>query len=296
MKIGVSIPIADGDSVAPGYPGWREIEAFGRRAEELGLDSLWAPDHLLPHLDALGGPGAIHEGWTIVTALAAVTSRIGIGHLVIAAPWRNPALLAKMAVTLDEISDGRLILGLGTGYHEPEFAAYGYPPAHDRPVSRLEEALHVIVPLLRGEQVSFEGRFVAAREAVLLPAPKRRIPILVAGERPRMLRLSARWADLWNTAWYGRPDDRLSTRLAGFEAALAEEGRGRETIGVSVGMWVGQEAADEIAATMARFAERGADQLILRIEAPRTEASLERIGAAVERYRAGVATPAGNAA
>src|SRR5206468_3532346 len=165
--------------------------------------------------------GAIHEAWTVVSALAATTSRAEIGTLVMAVPFRNPALLAKMAVSADQVSGGRLILGIGTGYHEPEFAAFGYPPATDRPAARFEEALRIMVPLLRGETVTFEGRFASARDGVLLPPPERRIPVLVAARGPRMLRLTARWADAWNTAWYPRPDERLDARFAAFEEALA---------------------------------------------------------------------------
>ena len=286
MKVGAVVPIGDGDGGTPGAPSWREIRGFAQRAEELGFDSVWAPDHLLPHLDAVGGPGAIHEAWTLVSALAASTSRIDIGTLVIAAPWRNPALLAKMAVTLDEVSDGRLILGLGTGYHEPEFAAFGYGRADDHPVTRLEQALRIIVPLLRDERVTFEGRYASARDVVLLPAPKRRIPVLIAGEGPRMIRLATQWSDLWNTAWYEHPDERLTARLASLDDALAAEARARDSLVVSVGTRVGEEDSDEIAAAMREFADAGADQLIVRIEPPRTERSLERVARALAVYRA----------
>ena len=293
MKIGLVVPVAAGDGRGAGAPSWPEIQAFGQRAEALGFDSLWAPDHLLPRLDAVGGPGAIHEVWTIVSALAASTSRIEIGTLVIAVPWRNPALLAKMAVSADEVSGGRLILGIGTGYHEPEFAAFGFPPAADRPVSRFEEALHVIVPLLRGETVTFEGRFASVHECVLLPAPARRIPVLIAARGPRMLRLTARWADAWNTAWFPRPDDRLEARFAALDEALAAEDRAPDSIVRTVGMRVGDEPPDEVAEALAGFASRGVDHLIVGIKPPRDERSLERLARAVETYRAGTTVAAG---
>jgi alkanesulfonate monooxygenase SsuD/methylene tetrahydromethanopterin reductase-like flavin-dependent oxidoreductase (luciferase family) len=145
--------------------------------------------------------------------------------------------------------------------------------------------------LLRGERVTLDGRFVAARDAVLLPAPIRRIPILIAGEGPRMIELSARWAELWNTAWYRHPNERLTLRLASLGQALAAEGRSRDSLRVSVGMRVGVEGPEEIASTMSEFAELGADQLILSIEPPRTERSLERVGAALAVYRAGEGAP-----
>ena len=118
--------------------------------------------------------------------------------------FRNPGILAKMAVTADAVSDGRLVLGLGAGWHDPEYLAFGFPTDHR--VSRFEEALQIIGPLLRGERVSVTGRYHQVRDAVLLPAPERPIPTLVAGHGPRMLQLTARHADAWNTAWYGLPD------------------------------------------------------------------------------------------
>jgi alkanesulfonate monooxygenase SsuD/methylene tetrahydromethanopterin reductase-like flavin-dependent oxidoreductase (luciferase family) len=286
VKIGVVVPVADGDGRGPGVPLWPEMRAFAAAAEALGFDSMWVPDHLLPHLDAVGGPGAIHEAWGLVCALAASTSRVEIGTLVLATPFRNPALLAKMAVTADEISGGRLILGLGTGYFQPEFAAYGYPPATDRPVARFEEALHVIVPLLRGETITFAGRFIEVREAVLLPQPRRHIPILIAADGPRMLRLTARWADAWNTAWFSAPDAHFATRMAAFDVALVEKERDPGSIIRTVGMEVSGEPTEAVVTSLAGFAARGIDHVIVRLEPPRTERSLQHLGDAVAAYRA----------
>jgi probable F420-dependent oxidoreductase len=286
VKVGVSLPVAAGDGHGPGIPGWPEIREFAVASEALGFDSLWLADHLLPHLDAVGGPGDIHEAWSLLSAVAASTGRVEIGTLVVATPFRNPALLAKMAVTVDEISGGRLILGLGTGYHEPEFAAFGYPPATDRPVARFEEALHVIVPLLRGETVTFEGRFVETREAVLLPPPRRHIPILIAADGPRMLRLTARWADAWNTAWFSSPNERFTGRMSAFDEALVAEERDPESMLRTVGMEVSGEPTDAIAGSLAGFAARGVDHVIVRLEPPRTERSLQHLGDAVAAYRA----------
>jgi alkanesulfonate monooxygenase SsuD/methylene tetrahydromethanopterin reductase-like flavin-dependent oxidoreductase (luciferase family) len=286
VKIGVVVPVADGDGRGPGVPSWSEMHGFATKAEALGFDSVWVPDHLLPHLDAVGGLAAIHEAWSLVSALAASTSRVEIGTLVMATPFRNPALLAKMAVTADEVSGGRLILGLGTGYFEPEFAAFGYPSAKDRPVARFEEALHVIVPLLRGETVTFEGRFSEVRDAILLPSPGRHIPILIAARRPRMLRLTARWADAWNTAWFSSPDKRFAARLAEFDEALEAEGRDPASIMRTVGMEVTDEPIDAVVESLAGFEARGIDHVIVRLEPPRTERSLQHLGDAVAAYRA----------
>ena len=124
--------------------------------------------------------------------------------------FRNAGLLAKMAATLDDVSGGRLILGIGSGWHDPEYEAFGYPTDHK--VSRFEEALTVIVGLIRDGRADLDGRYVTARDAVLIPPARPDLPILIAAKGPRMLELTARHADAWNLAWFGLPDERLATR------------------------------------------------------------------------------------
>src|SRR4051812_36727843 len=152
--------------------GWSDLKEMARHAEAVGFDSLWLPDHMIYDFAALGGmPGAppwgVWECWSMLSALAAVTSRVDLGTIVACTGFRNPALLAKMAVTLDEISGGRLILGLGAGYHEIEFRMFGYP--FDHLVGRFEEALQIICPLLRTGAVDFQGKFYTARQCELRP-------------------------------------------------------------------------------------------------------------------------------
>jgi alkanesulfonate monooxygenase SsuD/methylene tetrahydromethanopterin reductase-like flavin-dependent oxidoreductase (luciferase family) len=152
-----------------------------------------------------------------------------------------------MAATLDEIADGRLILGLGTGWHEPEYAAFGYP--FDHRAGRFEEALGIIAPLLRGERVTLHGRWHRVDDAVLIPPPPRparlpgRIPILVAARGERVLRLVARHADAWNAAWFGFPDERFAQRHADLVAACEAEGRDPAMVGITSGITVDSEAA-----------------------------------------------------
>jgi alkanesulfonate monooxygenase SsuD/methylene tetrahydromethanopterin reductase-like flavin-dependent oxidoreductase (luciferase family) len=231
MRIGVTLPF--GASDGPGrLPTWPEMHAFAAHAEAIGLDSPWVCDHLLS--GPAGRPAeAIHEGWTIVAALAASTSTIELGQLVMCVSFRSPALLAKMAVTADGVSGGRLVLGLGAGLYDPEYLAFGFPASR---AARFEEALQIIRPLLRGERLTFTGRYHQIRDAVLLPPPDRPIPILVAGNRPRTLRLTARYADAWNTAWFGLPGQRPGQRLAGLRAALQAESRDPATLRRTVGM------------------------------------------------------------
>src|SRR3954449_5416084 len=142
------------DSARGTAPRWTEMLAMVRRAEELGYDTVWLPDHLIIDVPRPGSrPEGTWEGWSLASALAAATDRIKIGLLVSCTAFRNPALLAKMADTVDEISGGRLILGLGAGYHEPEFTAFGYP--YDYRASRFAEALTIATTLLRKGQIDF---------------------------------------------------------------------------------------------------------------------------------------------
>ena len=190
-------------------------------AEAGGLDSLWVFDHLLFRFD--GATTGIHECWTILSAIAEATSRVQLGSIVMCTSFRNPALLAKMAATLDHVSDGRLILGIGCGWHEPEYEAFGFPTDHR--VGRFEEALTVITGLIRDGRADLDGRWVQARDAVLLPPARPDIPILIAAKRPRMLELTARHADAWNLAWFGEPSERFETVRAALGDACATVGR-----------------------------------------------------------------------
>jgi alkanesulfonate monooxygenase SsuD/methylene tetrahydromethanopterin reductase-like flavin-dependent oxidoreductase (luciferase family) len=274
-------------SDGPGQmPTWPQVRTFGQHAEAVGLDSLWVCDHLL------SGPpdDGIHEGWTILAALAASTHRVELGQLVTCTSFRHPALLAKMATTADTVSDGRLILGLGAGWYDPEYQAFGYPTDHR--VSRFEEALRIIGPLLRGERVTLAGTYSQVRDAVLRPPPDRPIPILVAAEGRRMLRLTARYADAWNTAWFGLPDQRLRRRLADLDAALEAEGRDPATLRHTVGMEVRDPEAsgpgegfggsvDELAWAIDAHEQLGFDDLIVQLE-PKTTRSLDRLTEALE--------------
>jgi probable F420-dependent oxidoreductase len=222
-----------GESAAGG--GWPEIRELAVCAESEGLDSAWVADHF--HYQPPDGEiNGMHESWTLLSAVAAVTERIELAPLVLCSSFRSPGLVAKMAATLDLVSGGRLILGVGAGWHDPEYEAFGFPTDHR--VGRFEEWLEIVIRLLRSEQVSYEGRWYQVHDAVLVPAPKRRIPILIAGNKPRMLGLVARHADAWNTAWFGLPDDRLAERLEGLEAALAAEGRDPAELELTVGLIV----------------------------------------------------------
>ncbi len=235
MRVGVTVPLADGDVAEGRVPTFAETLDFSQTAERLGLDSIWVFDHLLFRFPPEPDEG-VNEAWTTLTALAPVVPRVELGALVMCSSFRNAGLMAKMAATLDDLSGGRLVLGLGSGWHQPEYDAFGFP--FDHLVGRFEEDLQVIDRLLRGETVDFEGRWSRYQAARLLPAPTRKIPILVASKGERMLRLTATWADAWNTAWFGPVDDLLRQRTAALDAACDAAGRDRGSIRRTVGIRV----------------------------------------------------------
>ena len=299
MKIGLMLPLAEGET-----DGWTTLRAMAVAADEHGLDSVWGADHLVFRED--GETEGIHESWTVLTAVAAVTSRVEIGPMVLALPFRNPALTAKMAVELDEISGGRLILGLGCGWHEPEFDAFGFP--FDHRVSRFEEGMRIVAPLLREGRVTFEGRYHRAIDAELRPPPVRAggPPILIAGKQPRMLGLVAEFADQWNGAWYGHPDtaDELRTRLANLRAALDEAGRDHSSLAITVGIFVAFDDGDDdvpdrairgsvadVGKALAGYADLGVSHLIVHVW-PRTPAAVQQLAEAASIARDRVPAPA----
>jgi alkanesulfonate monooxygenase SsuD/methylene tetrahydromethanopterin reductase-like flavin-dependent oxidoreductase (luciferase family) len=235
LKVGLNLPTVEG-TLAGKTASWADLLAFAQRAEALGFDSLWVPDHLL--LQWQEHTRGIWECWSLLAALAAVTSRVEFGPLVTCAAFRSPALLAKMAATVDEISGGRLIVGLGAGWNGPEYRAFGIP--NDHRVDRLEEALQIIVPLLRAGHVDFAGRYYQARGCELRPRGPRPggPPVLIGAKGPRMLRLAATYADLWNAEGpLRRPEEIIPLRAAG-DVACGEVRRDPTTLGRSASVVV----------------------------------------------------------
>ena len=163
-KIGVQLPEVER------FVPWPEYVDLARRVEDAGFDSLWVGDHLLYDLPD-GSTRGPHEAWTTLAALASATTRVELGPLVASTSFHAPAMLAKQAATVDAISAGRLIVGLGAGWNEREYTAFGF--AYDRRVSRFEEALAIIAPLLRDGRTSFHGRFYEVDDCVLDPPPVR---------------------------------------------------------------------------------------------------------------------------
>jgi len=291
-----------GDTDGPdGMPSFDEALAFGRAIEDGGLDSGWLADHFF-YRDAEGRAFGLQEAWTWLAGIAAGTSRIQLGHLVVCTSFRPPAMTAKLAVSLDAISQGRFTLGLGCGWHEAEYKAMDLP--FDHRVGRFEEALEIITRLLRGEDLTFHGEWYQVEGAVLAPKPSHEIPILVAARRDRMLDLTARHADAWNTAWYGAPDERLTAQLEAFDAALANAGRSRADCQVTVGVNIRDDdqpappepdpraiggSIGELADVLRRYEDLGVAHVMAVLE-PMTIRSVERLADAVHRWRGRAAT------
>jgi alkanesulfonate monooxygenase SsuD/methylene tetrahydromethanopterin reductase-like flavin-dependent oxidoreductase (luciferase family) len=194
VKIGVQLPEAER------VVRWPEYLAMARAVEEVGLESIWLGDHLLYRGDGREERGPL-EVWTLLAAIAAVTERVTIGPLVACTSFHPPGLIAKMAATVDDVSRGRLVLGLGAGWNETEYRAFGLP--YDHRVSRFEESFEIVRRMLAGERVTLDGRFWQADDLVLMPPPERRIPLMIGSNGPRMLSIALPHVDWWNT-WYNR--------------------------------------------------------------------------------------------
>ena len=295
FELGLVLPM--GDSFVDGSTTrWVDIRALAMRAEELGFDTVWTADELLwRHAD--GRPQGWWECVAMTGAVAAATSRVKVGTWILSALHRNPGITAKAVETLDEVSGGRFVFGLGSGHAGRQAHAFGLP--EDHVFGRFEEALEIILPLLRQGRADFEGSFHAARDLEHRPVGPRagRIPIMIGAKGPKMLRLAALHADIWS--WYVEERSDLSEfgpRLAALESACAEVGRDPTTIGKSAGIAVeptsitGAEAVlgtpvkgspEEIADALRAFGAAGFTNLELVLWPP-TLAALDALAPVLE--------------
>lgn len=218
-----------GVSLSEGNATWAELLEGARLVESLGFDSVWAPDHFLTG----DGKGQYLESWQVLAAWAALTTRVRLGPLVTPIDFRHPAVLAKMAATLDHVSNGRVILGLGSGWHEPEYSQFGLrfgPPAER--VARLAETAAICRSLFDRQRTTFEGRYYRLNDALCEPKPlQQRLPILFGVGGDRAIRLAGRYADWWNG--FGTPE-LIAQKLALVRAGAARAGRNAEAITPSV--------------------------------------------------------------
>ena len=287
MQVGIQLPEVEREV------RWPEYLAMAQAAEAGGFDSIWLGDHLLyrdPGQDERGP----WEAWTLLAALAAATERVRIGPLVACAGFHPPGLIAKMAATIAEVSGGRFTLGLGAGWNETEYRAFGIP--YDHRVGRFEEAFAIVRGLLAGERVTLEGRWWQAQDAVLLPLPAEPVRLMIGSNGPRMLGIALPHADAWNTWYtdYGNTAEGFAALDARITAAAHDAGRDPAEVERSACALVALDGAGErphdvppvtgtpaaIAARIRELGEAGADEVIL-VADPITEASVRSLAEAV---------------
>lgn len=243
MKIGVQLPEVERPV------RWSEVREIARTVEDSGFDSIWVGDHLLYRDDA-GETKGPWEAWTSLAALAEATSRVELAPLVAATSFHNPAMIAKFASTVDEISEGRLILGLGAGWNRTEYEAFGFP--YDRRVSRFAEAFTIITTLIREGAIDFEGEHYTHRGMELRPRARADMKVLIGSNGPRMLRIALPRADMWNSwfEWFGNRADGIPPLQQAVDEACADVGRDpgeierTAAVYVQLGRGGGREAGD----------------------------------------------------
>ena len=281
MNVGVQLPEVEREV------RWPELAAMAVAAEETGFDGIWLGDHLLYRGDGRPERGP-WDCWTTLAGLATITSRVELGPLVACTAFHAPALLARTAAAVDELSGGRLRVGLGAGWNEVEFRAFGLP--FDRRVSRFEEAFEIIRRLLAGDRVTFAGRFNELNDAILLPPPARSAPLMVGGDGPRLLAATLPHVDWWNT-WYDRFDNepgRFSALNERIDEACVGAGRDPRAVKRSACLYVRLGAgagerptardappipAEELPQALTTLRQAGADEVILVLD-PINESSI----------------------
>jgi len=274
VRLTLYLPIAEG-IVDGSIPRWEEVLALARHAESVGFDGVALGEHFFARFGE--HPVGAWDCWSWLAGLAATTERVTLTALVTCTNYRNPALIAKMAETVDAMSGGRFVLGVGAGWLQDEFDAFGFP--FDHRVDRFAEAIHIIHGLLRTGRVDFTGQYYQVCELELRPRGPRPSgpPILVGTTGPRMLRLAARYADVWDTNF--RPADELPALQATLDAACAEEDRAPATIARSASVTLslagesnsfGMPAQlsgtpDEVAASLRAYATAGFSDVVVSL-------------------------------
>jgi alkanesulfonate monooxygenase SsuD/methylene tetrahydromethanopterin reductase-like flavin-dependent oxidoreductase (luciferase family) len=278
LQVGVQLPEVEREV------RWPELLAIAQTVESCGFDSLWVGDHMLYRGDGRPERGP-WDVWTVLAALAASTERVRLGPLVASTAFHPPGLIARMAAAIDEVSGGRFVLGVGAGWNETEFRAFGIP--FDHKVSRFEEAFTIIRRLLAGETVTFEGRYYRVEEAVLLPQSHRRVPLMVGSAGPRVIGIASPHADWWNCwySWYGNTPEGFAELSGRFEGDF----RRSACVLVAVDGGAGERPFEEdaqpiqpaaLAEHLEALAEAGADEAILVLD-PIDERSVATVAEAL---------------
>ena len=290
LRVGIQLPEVER------VVRWPEYVAMAQAAEAAGFDSIWVGDHVVYRGDGRPERGP-WEAWSLLAALAAVTSRVQLGPLVACTAFSPPALLAKRAAAVQEISGGRLVLGLGAGWNEAEFRSFGVP--FDHRVSRFEESFEVIRRLMSGERVTLHDAFTDVEDAVLLPSPTHRTPLMIGSNSPRMLSIALPHVDSWNTWFdgYGNTPAGFAARNREIDAAARAAGRDPGDISrsacvlvvldrgstertIPAGVTPLEGSAARISQGLRDLATAGADEAII-VASPITERSISMLGEAL---------------
>ena len=275
LEVGVQLPEVEREV------RWPELREIASTAEASGFASIWVGDHMLYRGDGRPERGP-WDCWTTLAALAASTTRVKLGPLVASTAFHLPGFIARMAAAIDEISQGRFVLGLGAGWNQTEFDAFGV--AFDKRVARFEEAFTIIRRLLAGERVTFDGRYYSVEDAVLLPPPKRVVPLMIGTTGPRMLAMTLPHVDAWNTwyDWYSNTPEGFRERGATIDADV----RKSACVLVTVDGGAGERPTDggappvdaaQLPAHLAALSAAGADEAILVLD-PITAESVAAVG------------------
>jgi alkanesulfonate monooxygenase SsuD/methylene tetrahydromethanopterin reductase-like flavin-dependent oxidoreductase (luciferase family) len=301
LRVGVQLPEVER------FVPWPEVISMARAAEAVGFDSIWLGDHLLYDLPD-GQTRGPWEVWTSLAALAAVTERVTLGPLVASTSFHAPAMLAKQAATVDAISGGRLVLGLGAGWNEREYRAFGFP--YDHRVSRFEEAFTIIRSLLREGRADLDGSYYRVENCVLDPGPARPAgpPLMIGSVRPRMLGIGLPHVDSWNVWWsdYSNSPEQYAALVTRVEQAAVAAGRPPGEVAATAAVLVRLPGGDgrlmgeaynrdvapvagtpeQIAAHLRAMADAGAAEVQLVLD-PITQGSIESLGETLRLLDAG---------
>lgn len=295
MSLGLMLPIGEGSHFGE-TPRFTDMVEMATIARDVGFEAIWFADHF-SFTDAEAGEiRGVWEAWTMMAAVAAAVPDVQIGPLVACTGFRNPGVIAKMTEAIDEVTDGKFILGLGAGWHEPEYDQFGFP--FDYRVSRFEDAIRIIHPLLRQGRADHQGRFFQANEAVNRPRGPRETgaPILVGSTGERMLGLVAEFADAWNTVWHSDPAE-VAKLMPKVDAALDAVGRPRESLIRTAGGNFAMEGymgrrpnaiegdAAAMATCLGEFRDLGLSHFVCGLD-PCTPATISAFGDVIEAFDA----------
>lgn len=295
MSLGLMIPIGEKSHFGE-TPRFTDMVEMARTARGVGFEAIWFADHFSFEDGDSGEHRGVWECWTMMAAVAAEVPDVQIGSLVACTGFRNPGVIAKMTESIDEISGGRFILGLGAGWHKPEYDQFGFP--WDHRVSRFEDAISIIQPMLRDGEADYQGRFFEANHAVNRPRGPRPdgAPILVGSSGDRMLGLIAKYADAWNTVWHSDPA-KVAALLPKVDAACEAAGRDPKSLIRTAGGNFAMEGymnrrpnpveggVDEMATRLGQFRDLGLAHFVCGLD-PCTPETIRSFGEVIERLDA----------